>query len=243
MNHKTRTCFPSVPRLAEMGGVDETTIRRRLRGLEAIAVTITTFRKYACRSNHTSVYLLPVLDDDFFLSHPLPVGGGKNAPVKQLPETEKQPTTPRALARRKQFSAKLEPQKPVTDPEVYASEQRGQELRREHWQHVRGSHRNWQEWRRGKELQAARMAARASVGVSTWVDTRTVEQKQADDAANQELGRKYEAERKARAELQAKCDAEAARVCNRCGGRGFDHKVQNRCVCAAGKRYGVKMEA
>jgi hypothetical protein len=166
MNLQTRTCFPSVPRLAEMDGVDVTTIRRRLRRLEAKGVVVTTLRKYAYRSNHTSIYFLPILDDDFFLSHPMPVVGGKNAPVKQLPKIEKQTKTSRAIARRERFSERVSPQRPVPDAEVYASEQRGRELRREHWQKVRGPHRNWREWRGGREDEIARLQARACVGMA-----------------------------------------------------------------------------
>lgn len=166
MNHQTRTCFPSVPDLAERAGVDVTTIRRRLRMLEGLSVVVTTFRKYARLSNHTSVYFLPHLDDDFFLSRPLPVGGRKNAPVKQLPEIEKQTTTSRAVARREKFSERVSPRRPVPDAEVCASEQRGRELRREHWQRVRGPHRSWSEWREDKEDETARLQARACVGVA-----------------------------------------------------------------------------
>jgi hypothetical protein len=166
MNYQTRTCFPSVSDLADRGGVDVTTIRRRLRYLEALGVITTTFRKYAYRSNHTSVYTLPVLDDDFFLSHPMPVGPCKNARVKQLPEIKKQTTTSRAVARREKFSNRVSPPRPVPDAEVIASEQRGRELRREHWRSVKGSHRNWREWREGRESQAARMRSQARIG--TW---------------------------------------------------------------------------
>jgi hypothetical protein len=94
MNEKTRTCWPGVAEIARRAGSDPATIRRHLRKLEALKVIVTTQRRKSCRSNLTSVYFFPLLNEEFLRSN-LRGGYRQNARVIQIPEIKEQTTTPR----------------------------------------------------------------------------------------------------------------------------------------------------
>lgn len=147
MNEKTRTCWPGVEEIAERAGVDPSTIRRHLRQLEKLGVIETTYRKKSCRSNLTSVYFFPLLNEDF-VRQKLRGGGAQNARVIQIPETKVQTTTAREARGEWKPDRETYQQHPVAD-------RPGRRMT------------HLEAWRLKCDAERARMASQAAIGMYT----------------------------------------------------------------------------
>jgi hypothetical protein len=84
MCFKTRTCFPSIPDLAERRGVDVRTLQKHINALELLGVTVRTLRKSSRSSNYTSMFTFPLLNEEFLMNRI----GMRRMPAKRLVEKQ-----------------------------------------------------------------------------------------------------------------------------------------------------------
>ena len=134
MNPLTRTSVASMKTIASHMGVSVRAAQRRVRAYEELGVVRTERRRSGCRSNLTSVYTFPVLDENFLRSR-RQGDGVVDATVKPRKILEQTTTsTPPTPLRGEVCDTRsapiaTEPQRPTPDPEAHKALVQARELR------------------------------------------------------------------------------------------------------------------